>query len=335
MAGTRNSTAARSFAPLVYAGRLTKDEILISDGSKADLCRLQFLFGSDTSVAVQDPVYPVYVDGSVLAGKSGEYNFDTQQYRSIVYMRCLPEENFFPELENTPRTDVIYFCSPNNPTGEVATREQLAALVRFARKNRSVIIYDSAYSAFISDSEKFPRSIFEIEGSEDVAIETSSLSKSCGFTGVRLGWVGCPKALRFDCGRLVHTDLARIWGTCLNGASRLSENGALFALSKAGQVEVRSLVDYYMTNARLLRGAMESAGFTCYGGQNCPYIWVKTAGDTASWDMFQQLLEKAHLVTVPGAGFGRGGEGFLRLSAFAGRDAVEEAVGRIPKYFSA
>jgi len=310
-----------------YHGRVQPDEIFISDGAKCDCGRLQVLFGADVSIAVQDPAYPVYVDGSVMMGASGAHHKERGQFDGIVYLPCTPANAFFPDLAALPRTDLIYFCSPNNPTGAVATREQLQALVNFARRNGSIIVYDAAYAAFIKD-DNLPRSIFEIEGSREVAFEINSFSKPIGFTGVRLGWTVVPRELVFEDGTPVSKDWSRVMSTLFNGASNIAQYGALAALDDEGLVEMRQTVGYYMENARIIKEGLTGLGLTSYGGVNSPYVWAAFPG-RQSWDVFTEILEKAHVVTTPGSGFGPSGEGFIRFSAFGHRADVLEAVRRL------
>jgi LL-diaminopimelate aminotransferase len=310
-----------------YHGVVVPDEIFVSDGAKCDCGRLQVLFGSDVSVAVQDPAYPVYVDGSVIAGATGLYNSENEQFNDIIYMSCTPENNFFPNLDDLPRTDLIYFCSPNNPTGAVSSKAQLKALVDFARQNKSIIICDTAYAAFVQD-ENLPKSIFEIEGSRDVAIEVNSFSKPIGFTGVRLGWTVVPQELTFEDGSPVINDWRRVMGTLFNGASNIAQYGALAALDDEGLNEMQQTVDYYMENARIIKQALSELGITTYGGTNSPYVWAEYPGRN-SWDVFEEILEKAHVITTPGSGFGPSGESFIRFSAFGHREDIVEAVRRI------
>eukprot|EP00871_Galdieria_phlegrea_P002567 jgi/Galph1/3310/GphlegSOOS_G1987.1 len=316
-------------ASRLYKGRIDSDEIFVSDGAKCDIGRLQLMFGSNISIAVQDPAYPVYVDTAVILGQTGPKI--NQLYEGIHYMTCRPENNFFPDLEKTKRTDVIFFCSPNNPTGAVATRQQLEALVSFAKRNGSIIVYDAAYAPFIQDSS-IPQSIFEIDGARQVAIECNSFSKYAGFTGVRLGWVVCPKELCFSDGSLVHKDFSRIFTTCFNGASNIAQAGGLAVLDDEGMKEVKRLIGYYLENARILSTTMQELGFQVYGGVNSPYVWVQFPGHR-SWDIFEEVLEKTQIVTVPGSGFGPAGESFLRLSAFASREHCLEAKQRLEKMF--
>jgi len=314
-----------------YNNIISLDEIVVSDGSKPDCGRLIFLFGSDVSVAVQDPAYPVYVDGSVMIGATGKYNSDTEEFDGIEYMRCTPENDFFPDLSKVKRTDLIYFCSPNNPTGAVATKEQLKELVDFARKNNSIIIFDAAYSEFIKE-KNLPRSIFEIVGARECAIEVSSLSKSAGFTGVRLGWTIVPKELKFDGGESVGKDWQRVMGTLFNGSSNIAQHGAIAALSDIGLSEVKEKVNYYMENSKIIKDGLEGLGIKTFGGVNSPYIWAAFPGKK-SWDVFEDILTKAHVVTTPGAGFGKAGEGFIRFSAFGKTSEIKEAVKRLQEKF--
>lgn len=315
-------------AKKLYRGAVSAAEITISDGSKCDIGRLQVLFGANVTIAVQDPSYPVYVDGSVIMGATGDYN-NKKQFDNIFYMTCRPENNFFPDLKNTPRTDLIYFCSPNNPTGVAATREQLQELVAFAKANKSIIIFDAAYSEFITDPH-LPKSIFEIDGAKEVALETNSFSKSIGFTGVRLGWAVVPETLLFDDGTPVLKDWNRVVTTLFNGASNITQPGGIAALSDNGQAEMKETIAYYQENARLIKEGLTALGIKNYGGVNAPYIWAEFPGRD-SWEVFTEILEKCHVVTTPGAGFGQGGEGFIRFSSFGHRQDILEAVERLKK----
>lgn len=314
-------------ADKLYDGVVSSEEVFISDGSKCDIGRLQVLFGSNVTVAVQNPAYPVYVDGSVIMGATGNYNSQTEQFDNIVYMDCKPENNFFPDLANTPRTDIIYFCSPNNPTGATATKEQLKELVDFAKKNKSIIVFDGAYSEFISDPG-LPKSIMQIEGAKEVAIEVNSFSKPAGFTGVRLGWSVVPQELKYEDGSSVNKDWNRIMTTVFNGASNIVQKGGSAALSEAGLKEMKATVAYYMENARIIKETLDSLGIKTYGGTDAPYIWAEFPGED-SWDKFTYILENAFVVTTPGAGFGSAGQGFVRFSAFGHRDNVLEACERL------
>jgi LL-diaminopimelate aminotransferase len=318
-----------------YNGAFGIDEVFISDGSKCDIGRLQTMFGPGTKAAVQDPSYPVYVDGSVIAGAAGHESaladcddcVPTAQYIGIRYLPCTPENNYFPDLSVIENGSLIYFCSPNNPTGAVASRAQLAALTAAALRTGSIIVYDAAYSDYIR-GPALPRTIYEIHEARKCAIEVNSFSKSAGFTGVRLGWSVVPKELRFAGGESVNADWARLTATVFNGASNIAQYGALAALDGEGQKEVRALTDFYLQNARLIRGALKALNVNCIGGDNSPYIWAHFPG-RGSWDVFAGLLDKYHIVTTPGSGFGPAGESFIRFSAFGHRSDIEEACGRL------
>lgn len=303
-------------ADKLYSNRIHADEIYISDGAKCDIGRLQALFGSDVSIAVQDPAYPVYIDGSLLHG-----------VKNITYMPCTPENGFFPDLNSTPRTDLIYFCSPNNPTGAAATKEQLENLVSYAKKNRSIIIFDSAYANFIQDPA-LPKSIFEIEGAREVAIELGSFSKIAGFTGVRLGWSIVPNELVYDEGLSVKKDWNRVHSTIFNGASNIAQWGGQAILEDEGVKEIAALTAFYLENTKILRGVLTELGFEIYGGINAPYLWVRIPGRN-SWDSFQKFLEDYHLITTPGIGFGASGGDFLRFTAFGHRENILIAAERL------
>ncbi|KAG8645742.1 LL-diaminopimelate aminotransferase, chloroplastic isoform X1 [Manihot esculenta] len=309
---------------------IEEDDIFVSDGAKCDISRLQLLFGSEITVAVQDPSYPAYVDSSVIIGQTGLYEKDAEKYGKIEYMRCNPENGFFPDLSKVSRADMIFFCSPNNPTGSAATREQLTQLVQFAKDNGSIIVYDSAYAMYITDDK--PRSIFEIPGAKEVALETVSFSKYAGFTGVRLGWTVVPKELLFSDGFPVAKDFNRIVCTCFNGASNVVQAGGLACLSPEGRNAMQKVVGFYKENAEIIMDTFTSLGFNVYGGRNAPYVWVHFPG-RSSWDVFSEILEKTHVVTTPGSGFGPGGEGFIRVSAFGHRENVLEACRRFKQLY--
>lgn len=302
----------------LYHGQISPDEIFISDGAKCDCGRLQLLFDEQTTVAVQDPTYPVYVDTTLISGKKPQ----------IITMPCTPENGFFPE---PVKADFIYLCSPNNPTGSVATREQLAKFISFAKENQAIILFDSAYSHFIQGDD-LPRSIFEIEGAEEVAIEVGSFSKLAGFTGVRLGWTIVPKKLRFEEGQSVHDAWKRIVSTFFNGASNIAQVGGTAALQDEGWNEIQQVIAYYMENARIMKETFESLNYRCYGGEHAPYVWVDYSPKT-SWDAFDDLLQRSHIVAIPGGGFGPSGDRFLRFSAFASKEEVLEAMARISHLF--
>ncbi|MCB1136295.1 MAG: LL-diaminopimelate aminotransferase, partial [Chlamydiia bacterium] len=297
------------------------DEVFISDGSKPDIGRLQLLFGRDITMAVQDPAYPAYVASALISGKG-----------RIVYMPCLPENDFFPDLSVLPKVDVIYFCSPNNPTGTVPARDQLESLVHYAREHGCLIVFDSAYAAFIQDPT-LCASLYEIDGAKEVVLETGSLSKFAGFTGVRLGWTVVPKALRFADGSPVINDWKQVMSTYFNGACNIAQAGALAALTPEGRKGAYELVAYYMENARLLREGLLRFGLECYGGEHTPYIWARTPG-RGSWELFDEILNKSFVVTTPGVGFGSAGEGFLRFSGFGDRSDVKEALLRLEAVFT-
>ncbi|KAJ7968368.1 LL-diaminopimelate aminotransferase [Quillaja saponaria] len=322
----------RSAIASTYYGNLDieEDDIFVSDGAKCDISRLQVVFGSNVTMAVQDPSYPAYVDSSVIMGQTGLFQKDVEKFGNIEYMRCTPENGFFPDLSTVSRTDVIFFCSPNNPTGAAATRSQLTKLVQFAKDNGSIIVYDSAYAMYMSDDN--PRSIFEIPGAKEVAIETSSFSKYAGFTGVRLGWTVVPKQLLFSDGFPVAKDFNRIVSTCFNGASNISQAGGLACLSQEGLKAMQEVVGFYKENTDIIVETFDSLGFKVYGGRNAPYVWVHFPGQS-SWDVFSEILEKTHVVTTPGSGFGPGGEGFVRVSAFGHRENILEACRRFKELY--
>jgi len=305
------------------------DEIFISDGSKCDTGNILEIFGADNVVAVTDPVYPVYVDTNVMAGRTGAAD-SAGRYAGLVYIPVTAENNFVPAIPDR-RVDLIYLCYPNNPTGTVATRETLAQWVDYAKRNDAIILYDAAYEAYISTAG-IPHSIYEVPGARDVAIEFRSFSKSAGFTGTRCAFTVVPKGLTGATAKGERVELHRLWNrrhcTKFNGVSYVVQRGAEATYSDEGRRQIREVIDFYMTNARLLREGLQEAGITVYGGVDAPYVWLKTPGGAASWDFFDTLLAKAHLVGTPGSGFGASGEGYFRLSAFNSRKNVEEAVKR-------
>lgn len=307
------------------AGRVAADEVFVSDGAKCDIARLQVLFGPGVPVAVQDPSYPVYVDGSVLAGAAGAW--DGEGYAGITYLPCTAENGYFPDLDALPEDGLLYFCSPNNPTGAVATRAQLEALVAAATRKGCVVVFDAAYSEFIRDPA-LPASIFEIDGARACAVEVNSFSKPAGFTGVRLGWTVVPKDLRFADGTPVHQDWNRVSTTLFNGASNVAQRGGLAALDDEGRAEMRKLTDFYLGNARLIRTTLLAAGIECVGGDDAPYVWARFPGRD-SWEVFGEILDACRVVTTPGSGFGPAGQSFLRFSGFGHRADVEEACRRL------
>jgi LL-diaminopimelate aminotransferase len=312
-------------ADVLYGNIISADEIFVSDGAKCDLGRLQILFGRQHTIALQDPAYPVYVDSSVLSGNTAGYSETLNGYEGITYLRCTPENGFFPNLQSTPRTDLIYFCSPNNPTGAVATKEQLEQLVAFAKANRSLIVFDNAYAPFIQDPA-LPKSIYEIAGSREVAIEVGSFSKLAGFTGVRLGWTIVPKELIYQDGQSVKADWERVTSTIFNGASNIAQAGGAALLTSEGMEQVRQLIFYYLENAKLLRHAVSH--LPTYGGEHAPFLWVQFP-ERRSWEVFENLLNNCHLIVTPGVGFGPAGEGFVRMSALGKREDVLEACQRL------
>jgi LL-diaminopimelate aminotransferase len=336
-----NAGLRRKIARTFYGGVIEDDEVFISDGAKCDIGRLQLMFGNHAKIAVQDPVYPVYVDGSVISGATGEYNPEDNKrcFGRIHYMPCTPENGFFPDISKIPQGSLIYFCSPNNPTGAVAAREQLKGLVELAKKNKSIIIFDASYAEYIEDDNigydtikhnALPKTIYEIEGSKEVAIEVNSFSKTLGFTGVRLGWSIVPKGLKYDDGSMIWNDWNRIETTLFNGASNVVQDAALKALDPAGLKEMRETIEYYKANARIIKSGLESLGIECYGGINSPYIWAHFPGKS-SWEVFNDILERCHVVVTPGSGFGQSGEEFVRFSSYSHRENVIEAVERLKK----
>ena len=311
---------------------VSADEIFVSDGSKCDSANFQELFAPNARVAVSDPTYPVYVDTNVMAGRTGSTDA-SGAYSGIVYLPCREATDFLPEPPDEA-VDLVYLCSPNNPTGSAATAEVLRTWVDYARASGAILLYDAAYEAYISDPA-LPHSIYEVPGAREVAVEFRSYSKMAGFTGVRCGFVVVPRDLSgVDSGGApvgLHDLWARRQATKFNGVSYPVQVGAAACYGERARAEIHENVDYYMRNARIIRDGLQSAGLTVHGAVNAPYAWVKTPGDTGSWDFFDRLLKDAHVVGTPGAGFGSAGEGYLRLSAFGRREEIEEAVARIAK----
>ncbi|RKX34163.1 MAG: LL-diaminopimelate aminotransferase [Verrucomicrobia bacterium] len=303
------------------------DEIFVSDAAKCDSANIQEIFATDIRIAVPDPVYPVYVDTNVMAGRTGPWT--NGRYEGLTYLEATADNGYVPALPSNP-VDLIYLCYPNNPTGATLTREQLQTWVDYARENEAVILYDAAYEGFIRD-ESIPHSIYELEGAREVAIEFRSFSKNAGFTGIRCAFTVVPKALKARDGSGNAVDLHSIWArrhaTKFNGVSYPVQRAAEAVYSTEGKIQTRQLTDFYLENAGLIRAAIESIGLSCVGGDNAPYIWIQTGGD--SWDFFDRLLDKAGVVCTPGSGFGKCGEGCIRLSAFNSREAVVEAVERV------
>jgi len=308
------------------------DEIFVSDGSKCDSGNILDIFGHDNRIAVLDPVYPVYVDTNVMAGHTGAANAQGR-YEGLVYLPVTAENNFVPELPKEP-VDLIYLCYPNNPTGVVATKEMLQKWVEYAHRHQSLILFDAAYEAYITDPS-IPHSIYEIEGARDVAIEFRSFSKTAGFTGVRCAFTVVPKSLQGKTRDGRTTEVHALWNrrhcTKFNGVSYPVQRGAAAVYSPEGKQEIRSTIDFYLENARLIREGLTNLGISVYGGVHAPYVWLKTPGGQSSWDFFDRLLSETHLVGTPGSGFGSSGEGYFRLSAFNSRENVEEAVRRFAK----
>ncbi len=302
------------------------DEIFVSDGAKSDCGNIQEIFPADARIAVCDPVYPVYVDSNVMAGRTGEYDEKTQTWSNVIYMPCTAENGFVPQLpEETP--DLIYLCVPNNPTGTALTRDQLAVWVNYANSVGAVILYDAAYEAYIAQ-EDVPHSIYEIPGARTCAIEFRSFSKNAGFTGVRLGFTVVPKDLKRG-GASAHSLWARRHGTKFNGAPYIVQKAAMAVYSEEGKAQLKDQVAYYMRNAKVIYDGLKEAGYEVYGGVNAPYIWLKVPEGMTSWDFFDYLLSEAHVVGTPGSGFGPSGEGYFRLTAFGNYENTVEAIGRI------
>ena len=320
----RNAIVENDYAPLGVS--IDADEIFVSDGAKSDCGNIVDIFGLDNLVAVCDPVYPVYVDTNAMAGRAGEYNEQTGMWSNLHYMPCTAENGFSPEIPSC-KVDLIYLCFPNNPTGAVATRSQLQAWVNYANANGSVILYDSAYEAFITEPD-IPRSIFEIDGAKTCAIEFRSFSKTAGFTGTRCAYTVVPKALQRG-GASLNAMWNRRQCTKFNGVPYITQRGAEAIYSPEGKKQVRENIAYYQKNAKVISDGLKSAGLTVSGGVNSPYIWCKTPNNMGSWEFFDKLLQQANVVTTPGAGFGPSGEGYIRLTAFGGAEATEEAVARI------
>lgn len=312
-----------------YADRgcsISADEIFVSDGAKSDSGNIQEIFGVDNKVAVCDPVYPVYVDTNVMAGRTGEYNRDRENFDGVIYMPCLEENGFLPELpKETP--DLIYLCFPNNPSGAAITKDRLQEWVDYANKTGAVIIYDAAYEAYITE-EGIPHSIYECDGARTCAIEIRSFSKNAGFTGVRLGFTVVPKDLVREGVRL-HDLWARRHGTKFNGAPYIVQKAGEAVYSPEGKAQLKEQVAYYMRNAHYIYNGLKDAGYSVSGGVNAPYIWLKTPRGMTSWEFFDHLLEKAHVVGTPGSGFGAAGEGYFRLTAFGSYENTQEAIRRI------
>ena len=306
------------------------DEIFVSDGSKCDSSNILDILGEANRIAVTDPVYPVYVDSNVMAGRTGVIE-DSGRYEGLVYLPINAANNFQAQIPQHP-VDLIYLCFPNNPTGAVATKDQLASWVSYALKNDALILFDAAYEAFIQN-EDLPHSIYEIKGARDCAIEFRSFSKNAGFTGTRCAFTVIPKNLK---GKTFHNEQVNLWdlwnrrqSTKFNGVSYIVQRGAEAVYSNEGQTQTKSLVNFYMKNAEIIRSSLSAAGFSVYGGEHAPYVWIKSPDQMSSWDFFDLLLEKTNIVGTPGSGFGSSGEGYFRLSAFNSRENVQTAMRRI------
>ncbi|MBD2481833.1 LL-diaminopimelate aminotransferase [Planktothrix sp. FACHB-1365] len=315
---------------------ISADEIFISDGSKCDTGNILDIFGDDNIIAVTDPVYPVYVDTNVMAGHTGDAN-EKGEYGGLVYIPITAENNFTAAIP-TQKVDLIYLCFPNNPTGATATKEHLTAWVEYAKANGSIILYDAAYEAFISDPS-LPHSIYEIPGAKECAIEFRSFSKTAGFTGTRCAFTVVPKTLTAKAKDGSDVELWKLWNrrqaTKFNGISYIIQRAAEAVYSEAGKAQVKALIQFYMENAKIIREQLTAAGLSVYGGENAPYVWVKTPQGLSSWDFFDKLLQTCNVVGTPGSGFGAAGEGYFRISAFNSRENVEEAMRRITEKFKA
>lgn len=308
--------------------QLDRDEVFVSDGAKCDTGNIVDLFDTNNIVAIGDPVYPVYLDTNVIAGRSGEYNESTGKYDNIVYIKNSEENNFTPSPEDLEKhADIIYLCSPNNPTGTAMSKEVLTNWVTYAKEHNSIILYDAAYEAYIQD-ENIPHSIYEIEGAKDVAIEFKSFSKTAGFTGLRCAYTVIPKQLEID-----GVSINRLWNrrqcTKFNGVSYIIQRGAEAIYSEEGQEEIKKNISYYQENAKIILEGLNEIGMKAFGGKNAPYIWLKTPNQMKSWGFFDKLLEEANVVGTPGVGFGPSGEGYFRLTAFGDKENTIEAVERI------
>ncbi len=305
------------------------DDIFISDGSKCDTGNIQEIFGHDNKVGICDPVYPVYADTTVMSGKTD--GFDAGYYKGIIYMPCTKENGFIPEFPaETP--DLIFLCFPNNPTGAVATKEELKKWVDYARKNKSIILYDAAYEAFIAE-ENIPHSIYEIEGAKEVAIEFRSFSKTAGFTGTRCAFTVVPRELKaYDSAGKAHP-VKPLWNrrqtTKFNGVSYPVQKAAAAVYTPEGKKEIAEVIAYYLENARIMKESLAAQGYEVFGGVNAPYVWVRTKNNMSSWEFFDKVLNEANVVGTPGSGFGPAGEGYFRFSAFADRESTVEAMERI------
>ena len=311
---------------------IAPDEIFVSDGSKSDCGNIQEIFGTANKVAITDPVYPVYLDTNVMAGRTGTLQEDGH-FEGVVYLPCTAENNFAPSLP-TEKVDMIYLCCPNNPTGTTLSRAELTKWVNYAKENAAVILFDAAYAAYITEDD-VPRSIYEIPGAKDVAIEFRSFSKTAGFTGTRCGYTIVPKTVTGRAADGSRVPFNKLWNrrhtTKFNGTAYIVQRGAAAIYTEEGKKQVKELISYYMENARIIREGLKAVGIKAYGGVNAPYIWLKTPDNMSSWDFFDKLLHEVNIVGTPGAGFGPCGEGYFRLTAFGSRENTERAVARFAK----
>ena len=306
-------------------------EIFVSDGAKCDCGNIVDIFAKDNKVAITDPVYPVYLDTNVMAGRSGKYDKELGKYKNIVYIPATSENNFVPQLPKE-KVDMIYLCYPNNPTGITLTKEQLAEWVKYAKENKAIILFDAAYEAFISD-EDVPHTIYEIEGAKEVAIEFRSYSKTAGFTGIRCAYIVIPKELKGYTESGEEVELNKLWNrrhcTKFNGVSYVTQRAAEAIYTEEGKRQVRENINYYKENAKIIKQGLEEAGYTVYGGTNSPYVWLKLPDGMKSWDFFDKLLSEANVVGTPGVGFGPSGEGYFRLTGFGTKENTKEAIERM------
>ncbi len=306
-------------------------EIFVSDGAKCDCGNIVDIFAQDNKVAITDPVYPVYLDTNVMAGRSGKYDKESGKYKNIVYIPATSENNFVPQLPKE-KVDMIYLCYPNNPTGTTLTKAQLAEWVKYAKENKAIILFDAAYEAFISD-EDVPHTIYEIEGAKEVAIEFRSYSKTAGFTGIRCAYIVIPKELKGYTESGEEVELNKLWNrrhcTKFNGVSYVTQRAAEAIYTEEGKRQVRENINYYKENAKIIKQGLEEAGYTVYGGINSPYVWLKLPDGMKSWDFFDKLLSEANVVGTPGVGFGPSGEGYFRLTGFGTKENTKEAIERI------
>lgn len=311
--------------------QILQDEVFISDGSKCDCGNIVDLFDINNKIAITDPVYPVYLDTNIMSGRTGKYNTETGKYDGVIYIPCTSENDFIPELpQEVP--DIIYLCFPNNPTGTVINKKELTKWVNYAKDNNAIILYDSAYEAFITE-EDIPHTIYEIEGAKEVAIEFKSFSKTAGFTGIRCAYTIVPKELKIKSNNGKEVSLNKLWNrrqcTKFNGVSYITQRAAEAIYTEEGQKEIKENIKYYLENAKIIREGLDEVGIQYCGGINSPYIWFKVPKNMGSWEFFDMLLEKANVVGTPGVGFGPSGEGYFRLTAFGERKNTEEAMKRI------